>query len=233
MDWGSIIDGKREALLRVVDMLLSIAGLDNLPVVAKIPRGTRGYILRILRPAESALRRLIVIAARDLADIRRPVGVFMYGLDPNAPAGRRPVKGGAGVARPCLFPLLDPLKRFSFRPARRYSRTVPRVTILGLTDPRPLPPAPTPDDMVDAARLCGRLQALRRALDDIDGQARRLARWQVRRDGEGAGSIPRRSSPLRLGPPPGRRKRAVHEIDPILRDCHALALRALSPADTP
>jgi hypothetical protein len=34
---------------------------------------------------------------------------------------------------------------------------------------------------------------------------------------------------MRPGYPPGRRKRQIHEVDEILRNCHLLALRVLSP----
>ena len=81
--------------------------------------------------------------------------------------------------------------------------------------------------MVDATGVCRRLAALRRALDDIDAEARRLARWRARRDREPYRIG--RLSPMRPGYPPGRRKRQIHEVDEILRNCHLLAVRALSP----
>jgi hypothetical protein len=40
---------------------------------------------------------------------------------------------------------------------------------------------------------------------------------------------PKFKSPLRPGPPPGRRKRRIHPIDEILADCHALAWDAMKP----
>jgi hypothetical protein len=40
---------------------------------------------------------------------------------------------------------------------------------------------------------------------------------------------PKFKSPLRPGPPPGRRKRHIHPIDEILADCHGLAWEALKP----
>jgi hypothetical protein len=54
------------ALLRIVDMLFAVIGLDETAVIATLPRCTRNYVLRILRPAESAARRLIVVAARGI-----------------------------------------------------------------------------------------------------------------------------------------------------------------------
>ena len=66
MDWQKVIDGNREKLLRIVALLLSIAGLEDRATVATLPRCTRNYLYRLLRPAESAVRRLIFIAARGM-----------------------------------------------------------------------------------------------------------------------------------------------------------------------
>jgi hypothetical protein len=79
---------------------------------------------------------------------------------------------------------------------------------------------------VNAGRLSWRLQALKLALDDLPGQARRMARWRARRE---AAKAPKFKSPLRPGPPPGHRKRHIHEVDEILADCHWLAWDALKP----
>lgn len=66
IDWEYAARENREALSRIVALLFSLAGLDEKDRVDTLPRRLRSYILRILRPAESALRRLIVIAARDM-----------------------------------------------------------------------------------------------------------------------------------------------------------------------
>ena len=87
-------------------------------------------------------------------------------------------------------------------------------------------PAPPPDGLVNAERLSRRLQALKLALDDLPRQARRMARWRVRRENM---KSPKFKSPLRPGPPPGRRKRQIHPIDEILADCHWLAWEAMKP----
>ena len=124
------------------------------------------------------------------------------------------------------FPLIDPLKRFRFGPVYRKPKVFPRITWIGLTEPTPIPDdwVPSPDDELDASRLHGRLRALKRALEDIDGHALRLARWKARRDAKRL-RYPR-SSPLRPGYPPGRRKRRFHHVDDILRECHSHALYA-------
>jgi hypothetical protein len=74
---------------------------------------------------------------------------------------------------------------------------------------RPLSPFPQdgftladPDEEMSARHLCHRLVALKRALDDIPGHAKRLGRLEARRKA----GLPhaRRHAPLRPGWPPGR-----------------------------
>jgi hypothetical protein len=249
MDWPGAIEQNRAALLRIVAALFALVGFDETAVIATLPRCTRNYVLRILRPAESAARRLIVIAARGIEVTLRPASEHgktpphsvILGLDPKtseAPsslARTRSVKP-APASWTKNFPLLDPLKRFDFTPRRRYARTFPRISIIGVTEPRPIPEIrlPSPGDPLDATRLCRRLSALKAALDDIPGQAKRLARWQARSDlrRQQPDPKPGRNSPMRPGWPPGYRKRPFHEIDDVLRECHWLAFRALNPPDT-
>ena len=127
------------------------------------------------------------------------------------------------------FPLLDPLKTFNFDPPSPRPTSVPRITFLGLSDPAPIAETrlPMPGDPVSASALFRRLRATRRALDNLDAQARRFARWRARLAVSKPG--PRRIVALRPGYPPGRRKRPIHEIDEILRDLHALAHYAMEP----
>ena len=88
------------------------------------------------------------------------------------------------------------------------------------------PPAPPSDGLVNAERLSRRLQALKLALADLPRQARRLARWRVRRENTPDVKF---TSPLRPGPPPGHRKKKVHEVDEVLAQCHWLAWEAEKP----
>ncbi len=62
-----------------------------------------------------------------------------------------------------------------------------------------------------------------RALNDIPRQARRLKRWEIKRDAALKASKPTRLSPMRPGLPPGWRERRTHEIDDVLKECHRLA----------
>jgi hypothetical protein len=146
--------------------------------------------------------------------------VYPPGYRPEGDA-RKPAKG------PKNFPLIDPRKRFDLAPRRRYAKTFPRITCIGLSEPTPIPDDwfPSPDDPVSAERLCRRLDALKRALEDLDGQARRLARWRARDGQNGKNRLP----PMRPGWPPGHRRRPSHEIDDVLRECHSLAVCAQRP----
>lgn len=211
----------------IIAQLFVFLGTDH-----RIALPLRIAILRILRPAESAVRRLIVIAARGLVlkdVVPRPM-----------PAGG--IVGLGGSSRPPSFQLFDGRKSFvRVRKPRKIARLEPRIRVIG-HDPRisalwhapaakPEPElVPVEDGRISAARLSRRLHALKLALADIPRQAKRLVRWQARRERL---DFARRSFklPLRPGHPPGYRARPDHDIDNILAECHRLALDA-QRADT-
>ncbi|MFZ2100838.1 MAG: hypothetical protein WAU86_09775, partial [Oricola sp.] len=64
--WENAISRNRAALLRVVTVLWFRAGLDE-GGAESLPHASWRAILALLRPAESAVRRLVFIAARDIA----------------------------------------------------------------------------------------------------------------------------------------------------------------------
>ncbi|MBZ0262866.1 MAG: hypothetical protein K8F90_19950, partial [Hyphomicrobiales bacterium] len=66
MDWDLVIKRKSEALDAVVAGLFAMLELSCEATVSRLPRAVYFAVLRVLRPAESAVRRLIVIAARGL-----------------------------------------------------------------------------------------------------------------------------------------------------------------------
>ena len=225
MDWARAIERNSEALKGIVEALFAMLGLAGAATVARIPQPLHSAVLRVLRPAESAVRRLVVIAARGL--VVRPA--------PSLSMPARPI-GQGGHSRPS-FQLFDPRKSFaSLRQHRRTAtRLSPRIHFFGgdprvaalWPAPRPLAvPAPPPDGLVNAGRLSRRLQALKLALEDLPRQARRLARWRVRRE---KAKSPKFKSPLRPGHPPGYRKKPVHEVDEVLIECHGLACDAMKP----
>ncbi|MEQ1951234.1 hypothetical protein [Mesorhizobium sp. CN2-181] len=216
-----------------------------------LPRHLYLAILRLLRPAEAAARRLIIAAARGIVVTlpplrpRKPKPATLRG--PRAFLPKGPKKRAKPTPRTLSLSLLDPPRRLFHVPRRAVpAHAAPRI--LGLdfgATYRPLPPPPSPNDPIDASRLGQRLAALTAALDDLPGQAQRFARWQARRDAAIArdGAISRRRlSPLRRGRPPGGRlshyepgathPRKIREVDEILAHAHALAVYALDSPDT-
>jgi hypothetical protein len=176
----------------------------------------------VLRPAEAAVRRLIIVAARGMVVKPSPKRT--------APAGLAITGTGQGRVS---FRLFDPRRRFDQAHGRptRGPQPQPRIRCIGVgfdpriplfrqAQPAPAAPAPRKDDTVNAEPLCRRLAAIKGALEDLPRQAKRLARWQARPI---AARRPKLASPLRLGPPPGRRKRPTHEVHEILKECHWLA----------
>ena len=192
MDWNAAIEKNREALKRVLAMLVAMAGLDG-GRPATLPRHLHRAVLSLLRPAEAAARRLIIVAARGIvvalppASPRKPrptSTILRNGIGTGIvmPRGFRPSAGPQPRRRARLaLPLFDPLPRWNAR-KRPAASGFPRISIPGLTQPFPVPRAPSPDDPIDAARLALRLGALGRALDDLPREARRFARWKARRD---------------------------------------------------
>jgi hypothetical protein len=220
MDWARAIEINQTALARIVAALIAMVGLQAEGALPRLPRPLYRTALSVLRPVESAVRRLIVIAARGLVV---------------KPQASRPMPAGLALGRrsgAMSFQLFDQRKRFHVRQLGRVVKVGPRVLTFGASPLVPLfqrRPAilaePTRDDgEVNAERLGRRLQAVKSALENLPRQAHRLARWQARRDRM---THPKFRSPLRQGLPPGHRKEPKDEVDFVLRECHALARDAL------
>src|SRR5688572_1079183 len=64
MDWNAAIEKNREALKRVLAILVAMAGLGGGETT--MPRHLHRAVLGLLRPAEAAARRLIIVTARGL-----------------------------------------------------------------------------------------------------------------------------------------------------------------------
>jgi hypothetical protein len=291
MDWQFAIDKHRAALKRVLAALLGMAGLTGphpepvegsatgsrqsdsahadkpdclLPTAdcLTLPRHLHRAILRLLRPAEAAARRLVIVAARDLAASSSPLwgevssdsetergskskaGERRDAAQQRGPGRKR--NGGTTSPYPTriALPLADPLRRTPDQRRPQASQTaVPRIWVPGWTEPYRPPPPPAPDDEIDARRLTMRLAALARALDDLPREARRFARWQSRNlarnqsnNSDALRARLRSISPLRGGRPPGqlspRSPRPFHAVHQILDDIHGLAFDALKAPDT-
>jgi hypothetical protein len=267
MDWELAVEKNLERLKRVLAVLVGmVAGGPTWPDCASetpktLPRRLHRAVLRLLRPTESAVRRLAIVAARNVAvELPRP--------RPESPPARPRrsafVRSGTGIILPrgmpvpgrvprvppqrIALPLFDPPRRAGPRRPPT-SRVTPRIICFGYGAPPPAPVRrpPRPDDPLDARRLMLRLAALRAALDDLPGLARRFARWRAARaaawqanptapggrDGGKTSRRARRLSPLRLGRPPGQLAPGNRRRDPvhgILGDVHYFAREAL--ADT-
>jgi hypothetical protein len=228
--WDDAVVRNAAALAGVVAQLLAVLSLYGGVRAARLPRVVHARIIRVLRPAESALRRLIVIAAR---------GVIAEPALEHTGRTERIVTGHTLPRQPASimsFQLFDPRKRFS---AQRviYTTLIPRVSFIAPDAPfSPLSAQPQmsrepplimadSDRHISARRLALRLKAFTSALDDIPGHAKRLTRLQLKRETQ---KPPTFLSPLRPGKPPGHRTVPGHEIDDILAECHKYALGVLS-----
>ncbi len=210
MDWDRAIERKREALLGIVSALFALVAAARLSGAGMmLPRRVWLAVLFVLRPAEAAVRRLVVIAARGIAPVSfrprpGPVGLIVAAALPREP----------------VFSLMDPLKDFSSHDSDAgpgWEEVLPGDPAFGTL------PESRFDEPLDGASLHVRLRALRLALADISRQARRLARWRARSDAALKDRRRTRISPIRPGLPPGWRQRPLHDIDPVLHECHRLA----------
>ena len=215
------VDRNHAALKHILASLVAMAGWTatggtflrargDAGSAATLPRHLYVAILRLLRPAEAATRRLVIVLSRGIVVTLPPLrptkpkpgpvflkdgkgtgivdtGISLYrlGLANVAPP---PIvqKRAAAPTRPIAFPLLDPLRNpFPRRRPRRSSKpstAVPRC-LHDLTGRRAIQVRlPSPHDPIDATRLGQRLAALASALDDMPAQALRFARWRAHRD---------------------------------------------------
>ena len=211
-----------------------------------VPRHLHRAVMRLLRPAESAARRLVILVALRLPMPEVAVPHIAKRTPPPAlPFGARIVAVNLGLAagppskrpradrtasRPPVFPLLDPLRRavFDRRPVRT---SVPQIWVPGYSERLRVVPR-RHDDAIDAGTLSRRLAALATALDDLPRQALRFLRWRARNAAERAAGRRRRVAPLRFGRPPGQNRHRTHEVHDILEKLHDLADYALAYPDT-
>lgn len=224
------------ALKTIVAALVAMAGFWR--GGKTLPRHLHRALLRLMRPAEAAVRRLVIVLAR---------GVVLRESALRPHRWQKVARVKAQPSLPLSVPLLDPLKRF--RRARPSRIAVPRISMPGVTAPFAIAPrhAPRPDDPIDATRLKARLDALQRALENPAPLAARMARWQARRglrlrvtdakDARARYRRPLRISPLRPGHPPGhfsasRRAGDRHKVHDLLEHAQELALFALTRRDT-
>ncbi len=219
MDWTLAINLNRMALLRILGAVAVMIGGGGM--AGTVPRHVHRAVAAVLRPAEAATRRLIAVVMLK-TDATTPV-----------PVGARRSRAGKSVPRKkeqrtgvSAFRLFDP--RIDVDPKRKSAPGCgPRLRFLDGVDERDAtgggrPRQPQPDDPVSDRRLRDRMQALTGALNDLDAQARRLARATAR--------MTRRIRPMRPGRAPGQSVRGKREIDAILYECACLAEMAYGDA---
>jgi hypothetical protein len=215
MDWTKAITTNHEALREIIAEIAALLKLALTGTATAWPHEIQAQARRLLRPAESALRRLIIIMARDVTVKLPPLRPMPKGL----------VIKVSGQGQP-RFRLYDTRKRF--RPLdgeRPEGKRGPCIRFMAL--PNPLIPAaltqkPRPNRVAGLAR---RLAALKLAFETLPQQARRMARWQLRRQAKEKVKF---KSPLRPGHPPGHQRRPRLEIDHVLEVCHGLAFDVLA-----
>jgi len=216
----AIIEHQIAALRRLMFSVFALLGLAvGGPALSSMSANVRRKVLRVLQPAESALRRMIFLRARGLS----------VALGPKRSAPLRAIpKGNGSSDRVPPFALFDPRKWIpELAKSRRFQRGFgPRIS--GFDEARPVFEAVAPaSKTTNPAKLCKRLQALHQALENIPAQAKRLAILQAKR--RAAGETIRRTMPLRPGAPPGHRKHRSHIVDDILYEFDLLARREPRP----
>jgi hypothetical protein len=216
MDWQLAISRNREALTTIIVALIKLLGLTDGGVLTTLPTDIYVRALGIIRPAESAVRRLIMIAALQLS--------------PNMSSPRR--------SRNCTtdfafskhrhesyiptFCLIDPLKNFNNEAPNCASLQVSFDGNYKLEDTK----------QISAHALGHRLLALKNALDNLPREAKRLARWYAARNLALRQNKPHRMSPMRPGSPVGLPRRHLSEVQEVLRECHLLASNARDQNDS-
>ena len=212
MDWALAIEKNRTALARVVAEIFALVGF-----VAGARLSSSVYLAaeRLLRPTESALRRLIFIAARGLVVKPFVSRAFPEGLVIKASEHGR-----------ISFPLFDARKKYEFIEPENPLLVMVKTYSSNPFNPFELhqrrPEEPAARDY--AVSLSRRLAAVKQALETLPQQAQRMARWQAKRKAMGQ---PKFTSPLRPGRPPGYRDEHQSEIDFILQETHGLACDAI------
>ncbi len=182
------------------------------PEAATVARHVHAEVLRILRPAESMVRRMLLILA--LREPITPIAPAKSGARGHpAPTPATPSPPPDQPRTPTAFPLTEPLTIRLPQQGLPFAKFGPRIHVFGSGMVwRPLPPdtclAPLP-----TAPLLARLSRLDAVLADPDAHAARLARWIARNRGaRAAGRI------IRLGPirprslMPGRASRPLGRL---------------------
>ena len=174
MDWDLAIKRNSKALKGIIEVLFALLGLDGTDAASRIPRSLHSAVLGVLRPAESAVRRLIVVAARNV----------VVKLAPSRPMPKGHIIGKGGGTPGSSFQLFDQRIFFPELHIRRvkFAKLEPRIRFFGLRSPGLCP--------VSSAPACARSRAVAR----WPGQCRHALHRRLQ-----ALKWPSRTSPARPG----------------------------------
>jgi hypothetical protein len=214
--WTKAVEINQIALTRILAEIFAMLGLVSGGSLDRLSQALYISVERLLRPTESAVRRLIVIAARGLVVKPLPKRPMPKGLKIESKTSGSMSFRLFDTRKQFDFiksenPLFIKVKTYSFNPFNPFAQFIPR---------RPSEKV----DSVNAVQLSRRLAAVKHALETLPRQAQRMARWQARRK---MMEKPKFTSPLRPGPPPGHREKPKKEIDFVLRECHWIAWDSL------
>ncbi len=216
MDWPLAIERNRAALARIIAEIIALVGWVAVENLEHLPRGLYLAATRLLRPTESALRRLIIIAARGLVVKPLVLRAMPKGLV---------IVGNAKERN--SFRLYDARKKFDFIESENSLFVIVKTYSSNPFNPFELNIQRRAQELADrdfTLSLQRRLAAVAHALETLPQQAQRLARWVARRK---TLENTKFTSPLRPGPPPGHRAKPEMEIDLVLTECHGMAWDAI------
>jgi hypothetical protein len=216
MNWTLAVQLNQTALSRIIATLVAV--LEDYAGAQWVPVYVHRMVTRILYPAESAVRRLIVIAAykvtaKPAAEKARPTVKWPDGLVIARSAARKR-RRSFRLFEP-IAPLREPVPTHNPKrlPGIRLIEIDPRLPELFRRPPANQKPA-APQGFISIRNISARLAAVRFAIDNIPREAKRLMRTLDREKGEFKKLI------IRPGPPPGRRKKPKEDIDHVLKECH-------------
>jgi hypothetical protein len=220
VDWNRAIEINKAALMEILGWIVAVLSVSE--GAARLPLQVYQRSLWRLHKVESAVRRLIVIAARDLVVLLPPHRPMPAGLVIAANASSQQSR--------LAFQLFDARQTFSDDAHDTTTNTGPGITLINAPSPRELflqkfitPPSGLSTE-AQTRSLHLRLAAAERALAHLTREAKRLARWREKRR---LMNNPKFTEPMRPGPPPGINRNAKSDIDRVLRECHNLAWHCL------
>jgi hypothetical protein len=208
-NWKRAVERYSDELSEIVAELIVMAGLQGVDFVDTLPRRLYFRILSILRPAEYAARRIILMAAcklewniriverkKEATPAERHPHLAPWGSEGRVETSARSESEGQGHRVPA-FDLFDPAKDYGkfFLSDAEYA-----ALMKAREEARYLPtPYHSPDEPVNAISLSRRIRALADAMQNIDRQAIRLARWKARHmpNGTRAGAVGLKHTSLR------------------------------------